>query len=435
MGRAMGKRVIGQRMMHVELLISDARDVKRVKNALEARGAFVKPVYAEGPVKVVRTQLDAEGAAALFPGMPVREWSATEERSARRTQDIVEFSLRYFRRHMRDDVDEEVAATVLAALAARIPTKYSVYPPVLLFNNSAERSFTRGEFTNGLKLLGISTAEYFAALLGEFLGASRDRLPMRVVAVNRPIEEADTLRQPHHLDILYRGDNGSDDDLWCELRQNGLWQSWNPTRTMFSRGNVKEKARVLDPRAFPDVRANDVVDLYCGIGYFTFSYLARGCRHLFGFELNPWSVAGLWRGHERNGADPEHARTHIYNEDNEASVERLGQFREAQMQGGLLRIRHINLGLLPSSKQGWPVALSLLREHHDWAACPLATLHVHENVGAGELEDGTFVQGLVEQLAEIEGAWTYAAVHVERIKTFAPGVWHVCVDVDVRSAA
>ena len=63
-------------------------------------------------------------------------------------------------------------------------------------------------------------------------------------------------------------------------------QTWAPKHTMFSRGNIKEKARVLNLAKQPtaglepglentDPEARTMaVDLYAGIGYFTFSYAA-----------------------------------------------------------------------------------------------------------------------------------------------------------------
>ncbi|RYC54565.1 hypothetical protein CHU98_g11650 [Xylaria longipes] len=104
---------------------------------------------------------------------------------------------------------------------------------------------------------------------------------------------------------------------------------------MFSRGNVKEKTRLLrfhDPppgdnqnqpqnrkenedrnrsvnesenlahrHIPPKDRAGAVaVDLYAGIGYFAFSYAATGFRVLC-WELNPWSMEGLRRGAGANG--------------------------------------------------------------------------------------------------------------------------------------
>ncbi|KAI1305488.1 S-adenosyl-L-methionine-dependent methyltransferase [Xylaria venustula] len=130
--------------------------------------------------------------------------------------------------------------------------------------------------------------------------------------------------------------------FWVSTRQNGITQIWAPRWTMFSRGNVKEKARLLkfhdnpEPLSTPtssppsttiatvqktttarspnqqdsdlshrhipaDQRAGALaVDLYSGIGYFAFCYAALGFRVLC-WELNAWSVEGLRRGAEANG--------------------------------------------------------------------------------------------------------------------------------------
>lgn len=126
--------------------------------------------------------------------------------------------------------------------------------------------------------------------------------------------------------------------LWVSTKQNGIFQTWAPRYTMFSRGNIKEKARLLDfykNHPFSDSNSNSnpvststststldskpdptrlssyqhssknlqgkyAVDLYAGIGYFAFSYARLGLRVLC-WELNPWSVEGLRRGAEQNG--------------------------------------------------------------------------------------------------------------------------------------
>ncbi|KAI1108669.1 S-adenosyl-L-methionine-dependent methyltransferase [Nemania sp. NC0429] len=116
--------------------------------------------------------------------------------------------------------------------------------------------------------------------------------------------------------------------FWVSTKQNGITQTWAPRWTMFSRGNIKEKARLLsfhddgdededtggkdDARHTADewkqkqlshgaVPAGAVaVDLYAGIGYFAFCYAALGFRVLC-WELNAWSVEGLRRGAGANG--------------------------------------------------------------------------------------------------------------------------------------
>ncbi|ETI20856.1 hypothetical protein G647_07199 [Cladophialophora carrionii CBS 160.54] len=111
--------------------------------------------------------------------------------------------------------------------------------------------------------------------------------------------------------------------FWTATAQHeGVTQVWAPLYTMFSRGNVSEKARILGLRSwFPgmttaresevdveiefgshdDVTMVDVVDMYVGIGYFAFCYLKRGVRRVYGWDINPWSIEGLRRGCDRNG--------------------------------------------------------------------------------------------------------------------------------------
>ncbi|KAL2416803.1 hypothetical protein ABEF95_005087 [Exophiala dermatitidis] len=124
-----------------------------------------------------------------------------------------------------------------------------------------------------------------------------------------------------------------DEAFWTSVSQHrGITQCWAPLYTMFSRGNVSEKARILGVDAPPSTAGSrltrksasqsqvqshfpgltfaelgqplftiDVVDFYVGIGYFAFCYLARGVRRVWGWDINPWSIEGLRRGCEKNG--------------------------------------------------------------------------------------------------------------------------------------
>jgi len=78
-------------------------------------------------------------------------------------------------------------------------------------------------------------------------------------------------------------------------------------------------------------------------------------------------------------------------------------------------------------------------------------LHVHANVGTHDLGavqgqsaacDGRWAQKLVEQLHAIservdkprfrEWNWTFTVRHVEKVKSYAPKIWHVVADVEAR---
>lgn len=253
------------------------------------------------------------------------------------------------------------------------------------------------------------------------------------------------------------------DAFWVSTNQNGIYQTWAPRHTMFSRGNIKEKARILNfhnhdrsetLRPEVDTRRNAIetwelqafsaVDLYAGIGYFTFSYLKMGIGRVFCWEINPWSIEGLRRGAVKNGwsikvlnekelGDFESGRTSL---DQVASTEDIVVFPEDNRAAKLRLvldpppstrtigdILHVNCGLLPTSKKSWEAAYSVLTRDRSqgW-------LHIHENVALAdvdskktEIEDHFKSFYGEDRVIEVE--------HVELVKTFAPGVWHCVYDV------
>ncbi|KAL2265277.1 hypothetical protein VTJ83DRAFT_6377 [Remersonia thermophila] len=286
---------------------------------------------------------------------------------------------------------------------------------------------------------------------------------------------------------------GFDNHLWVTTRQNGLVQTWCPLHTMFSRGNIKEKARLL---AFHDNRRNLsssssrkagqgaagaskaasktaplrgkwAVDLYAGIGYFVFSYARLGLRVLC-WEVNPWSVEGLRRGAEANGfgvrvvvpsrdkdgdEDPSlgldlGAMTEqivVFLEDNRAAARRVRALRErAAGAGEKVEVVHVNCGLLPTSRPVWKDAWDMVlvgggedggrgeKEEEDEGE--QAWLHLHENVAQEDVEGRQAeVQRLVDAWGQEDGRRRKCgkAEHVELVKTYAPGVWHCVFDVVV----
>lgn len=267
------------------------------------------------------------------------------------------------------------------------------------------------------------------------------------------------LRTPSGL-IMLHGDFGPalipetvptekdfEEAFWVSTKQNGITQVWAPRYTMFSRGNVKEKARLLEfhikdqglesRNLTKDKIASDsAVDLYAGIGYFVFSYVKMGLRTVMGWELNPWSVEGLRRGAIANGWSAKVVRSHeildsvegqivIILEDNRNAATMLrGPWRHT-----LGAVRHVNCGLLPTSESSWEMALEIL-DSDGW-------LHLHENVGVKD------VQARKVEIEELMVCWLkktgtqrqrLAKVeHVEYVKTFAPDVWHCVFDVYVKT--
>ncbi len=358
-------------------------------------------------------------------------------------------------------------------------------------------SFTTAPWSDVLESSSLSPEQkstLWESILLEISSASSSRLthlainegiPLRVASVSHGEEDRNEgeqdnlLRSPSGLKMLH-GDFGPADvapsptqadygaAFWVSTKQNGITQIWAPRWTMFSRGNVKEKARLLafhsdnneqkqqqkrdenvtrlDHRQRParDLKGKYAIDLYAGIGYFVFSYAKLGMRALC-WELNPWSVEGLRRGAEANRwsvrvIDGEALKVPaaklvsdlkeqivVFLEDNMCAERRVSDLRAAGLD---LDVMHINCGFLPSSENTWRSACRIQTQgpgRDGW-------LHLHENVGVADIESRRVeIQKTFERWRdeEVEGSAdvTAFAEHAELVKTFAPDVWHCVFDV------
>ncbi|KAL7926569.1 S-adenosyl-L-methionine-dependent methyltransferase [Trichoderma austrokoningii] len=338
------------------------------------------------------------------------------------------------------------------------PKRFTIYEPLALLPTG---SFTSEAWASNLE----ACDEAARTSLWQFILQEISKTGQGVVthlAVNEGIplhkageEDENVRRSPSGLRMLY-GDFGPsegvgehptksdfEDAFWVGTKQNGIRQTWAPRWTMFSRGNVKEKARLLGwaKRADKEQGQRWAVDLYAGIGYFVFSYAALGMRVLC-WEINPWSVQGLRRGALANKWSVKVVEGDdlllpvdqllaggesivVFLESNEKALERIGELQES----GLARnVEHVNCGFLPTSEPVWKSAWEVTK------FAPEAWLHLHENVGVEDIESRRgSIQGGFETWASAaasgESLRTPKVEHVEQVKTFAPGVWHCVFDV------
>ncbi|NXR76798.1 TYW2 protein, partial [Pycnonotus jocosus] len=131
--------------------------------------------------------------------------------------------------------------------------------------------------------------------------------------------------------------------------------TFDVTRCMFSMGNITEKLRVASLPCSGEV----VVDLYAGIGYFTLPFLVHaGAAFVHACEWNSHAVEALHRTLVLNGVRD---RCHIHSRD----------CRQLQLRDVADRV---NLGLIPSSEEGWPVACRVLKKDTG------GVLHIHHSV-------------------------------------------------------
>ncbi|KAI4108807.1 MAG: hypothetical protein L6R37_000805 [Teloschistes peruensis] len=306
------------------------------------------------------------------------------------------------------------------------------------------------------------------------------RLKVTHIAVNGPIPaqvpstsslygdappaEPNILRSPTMLVPLH-GDFGKPglppreqnlkEAFWVSTVQNDITQTWAPLYTMFSRGNLSEKTRLLDLESVKTAAAAgcSAVDLYAGIGYFAFSYLKAGVEKVCCWDVNRWSLEGLRRGAEKNGwavagiddADVESELTYshddhakklkflehrvlMFHESNRFAARTLGSLK-----GRMPPVRHVNCGYLPSSSDCWHIAVLVLdNQQGGW-------VHAHENVPIKDIETRRHeVVETFEKLVEpyrrandILSRFTVGCFHVKRVKTYAPGIMHCVFDVSI----
>lgn len=391
--------------------------------------------------------------------------------------------------------DSVLAEMVLSpeVLISAFPDGYSIYKPMLLlphnaFGSTAWEIFLSRHAVDSELLAPVW--QYVAASVGATHVAINSPIPPKTntnpnMDSGANQNQENILRRPINL-VPIHGDFGPsptlqtiscptvtdfEQALWVTAKQNGIWQVWAPLYTMFSRGNIREKTRILNLAAVTtDLdEASAAVDLYAGIGYFAFSYKKSGeyrqdgIRRVLCWEINPWSVEGLRRGAERNGwlckvikgddlcqlrrtsayapnglACPSLNGTDIQKADFwvfQASNERAkSDYAAMSTSLGLvcqLPIRHVNLGLLPTSRLSWSIAVDMLDgQRGGW-------IHVHENIGIRDVESRSKeIEGEIDKLVERRNGGTgnmaVRVKHVEWVKMYAPGVVHCVLDVHVQ---
>jgi tRNA wybutosine-synthesizing protein 2 len=396
--------------------------------------------------------------------------SSTQSKRALKPKPVnpIEAAIRSWLETLPVELVEGIELTLDRAIS-NAPKRWVVYPPMVLLPSGSFGD----EWWSGLRTsTSLEHRDELWRRILDCIGKREGKGPLANLAVNAGIplhknmdispEESrayaseNILRTPSGLIMLF-GDFGpalpsesqpKEEDFeqafWVRTKQNGITQIWAPRYTMFSRGNVKEKARLLDFHnagqslesrrlSKQDLAQSMAVDLYAGIGYFVFSYVKMGISRVVGWELNPWSVEGLRRGAIANGWSVKVIKSHeamrlddeqitVMLEDNRRAAERLEEVDSQDRES----VRHVNCGLLPTGHASWNIALGIVKET-GW-------LHLHVNVGVEDVHsrrlaiEGMFKEWLIRDNDKRE----VQVEHVELVKTFAPGVWHCVFDVYIR---
>ena len=211
---------------------------------------------------------------------------------------------------------------------------------------------------------------------------------------------------------------------WITVTEQGIKQSLDMTRVMFSRGNISEKIRFGKLVQEGEI----ILDMYAGIGYYTLPALVIGkAAHVYSCE---------WNIHAANALKFNVKENHVQ----DRSTIFIGDCRHQAKQNNLVNMfDRVSLGLLPSSEGGWNTAVrGLNQDTGGW-------LHIHGNVPAKEMLDWSFwVTNSLKSIALEQGkfrtfqnngddksssSWVAICNHIEKVKSFAPTVFHYVADV------
>ena len=330
------------------------------------------------------------------------------------------------------------------------PKVHAIYPPMLMFSKTAFVSDPWMRLVGQESSSSTLIQDLYQRIANAFHVthlAKIGHIPLEDERLEPSSPRSNILRSPRRLLTLFgaigdyvphpRSSLNLPSTLWVTIKQNGIHQCWAPLYTMFSQGNVTEKHRLLRcllaERPDVDPMQSTAVDLFAGIGYFSFSYASAGFKRVLCWELNPWSVEGLRRGAVMNkwgvlsapldgpgGTEIAYSEQNIvvFEENNARASERINGLRSH-----LPPVRHVNCGMLPTSSSVWEDAINILDpEFGGW-------IHVHENIADAERSTRAdyikafFCHHAAPRQVRFRGP--------RPVKSYGPRVTHYVLDVQV----
>ncbi len=261
----------------------------------------------------------------------------------------------------------KISIDIPERLKARLPSRWERIGNVLLIKLPDELM----EYKN---IIGASYARVLdadtVALQGDIVGRTRE-----------PI-----------IDIIH----GSDTET-IHL-ENRVKFKLDTAKLMFSSGNIDERIRMSKV----DIRDDVVVDMFAGIGYFCLPMAVHGSpKNIYALEINPTAIGYLKENCVINGVD--HIVSPI-----------LGDNRDFSFRSDADRVV---MGYLHNTWIYLPKALEFLGGE--------GIIHFHTLVEEGNIARDTMIQlerGGIDD-AEIKD--------IRKIKSYAPRIYHVVVDIEI----
>jgi len=187
--------------------------------------------------------------------------------------------------------------------------------------------------------------------------------------------------------------------------ENNIKYKFDVMKIMFAKGNINERKRYI-----PLIRKGEVIfDFYAGIGYFTLG-LAKfsPASKIYAFEINPTAYHYLLENLKLNKIDKDKV------------IPIFGDCRTKALEINEPADRII-MGILPSPKDSLDTAFKVLNKK-------FGIIHYEGILSEMEKPDV-----LLNDIIEVAKNFNRGIKlnHVERIKSYRPHVYHVCLDVEV----
>ena len=274
-------------------------------------------------------------------------------------------------------------------LLNQIPSRWEKLGDMLLI---PENSFNSDTWKEVLPILDKEIWKIFCQVLG-------------VSKIGRQKKIRSGPMRKSQVELLF-GESG----VVCH-KENTIIFEFDTTKIMFSSGNVSERIRMSNFDCSDEI----VLDLYAGIGYYTLPLLVHtNVKLLYACEMNPDSISFLKKNLIHNGV----SERCVINEGNNSSI-----LSNPNIIG---EVNRVMLGLLPSSRDGWDLAIQALNSKG-------GVLHLHGNCLFKEEEK--WAKEVLEDLKKISDKlnrnFRFKLEHIEKVKSYAPKINHVVLDITV----
>jgi tRNA wybutosine-synthesizing protein 3 len=195
------------------------------------------------------------------------------------------------------------------------------------------------------------------------------------------------------------------EDDWVIRKESGIKYGYHIKQCMFSSGNINERRRMGEVVSENEV----VVDLFCGIGYYTIPILVKNnVKHVYSCEWNINSINALKYNLENNNVEK---KCTIIEGDNRETTDNLENIAD-----------RVLLGLLPTAEESYHVALKCIKEEG-------GILHIHGLSPSNNHEK--FLLETSEKLQKIDYNYIITNYKINKIKSYAPHWDHLVLDIQI----